>query len=54
MDDVVAVFLELDARVDFVEVFLTGVDFVEGDFDLRAVGVAFFAVDDFCAKGVKI
>lgn len=50
MDDVVVVFLELDVRGDFVGVFLTEVDFVE---DLRAVADAFFAVVDFCAKGVK-
>lgn len=53
MDDVVVVFREVVFFVDFVEVFLTGVDFFEEDFDLRAVGVVFFAVVDCCAKGVK-
>lgn len=53
IDEVVAVFFEAIAFADFGGVFFNGEDFDEAVFDLRAVEDVFFAVVDFCAKGVK-
>lgn len=52
MDDMVAVFFAALAFADFRGAFFAEVDFDEV-FDLRVVGVVFFAVVDFCAKSVK-
>ncbi len=49
----VAVFFEAVALADFGGVFFAEEDFGEAVFDLRAVEDDFFAVVDFCAKGVK-